>query len=206
MGSPFASIIGEQCCPRSNIMTPATKMSQPCICETICRTNASCLFYSHAPFPVGHCEFCSILANCTKEELRGRRTWARFSEGTPVDIGPPLDEVVQAREAAPKCPRHRFIVQNTVNSKVTKKDLEADPHLPMSKLLGSAAGTLPEDLTSGAGCKGNGEEKTFRAVCAPMIQEMDSHLAATKGKRGLFFVFEGRSQWGWGNLLPAVYA
>eukprot|EP00966_Prymnesium_polylepis_P128883 2980773-Prymnesium_polylepis.1 len=103
-----------QCCPISDIMTPATKIAQPCVCEDLCRANASCAAFSHTPFPFGNCEFCSTLFNCTKRELKGQRTWERLPEG----VGAPraetaLEEAVRAREAAPKCPKTRFVVQNT---------------------------------------------------------------------------------------------
>ena len=209
LGSSFRVLSSEQrCCSSSNIMTSATKIAQSCVCEDLCRANSTCLFFSHAPFPFGNCEFCSSLANCTKRELRAQRTWERLPEGSSAAALSPLEEVIEARQAAPKCPKSRFVVQNTVNSKVTKRYTDADPRLAMSRFLGTAAGTLPEDRLPERSCGGAaaGEEATFRAVCAPVIAEMDAHLESTRGRRGLFVHFEGKSEWGWGNLLPAVFA
>ena len=204
----FRVVTSEQvCCSRSNIMTSATKIAHSCVCEGLCRANSSCLFFSHAPFPFGNCEFCSSLMNCTKREVRAQRTWERVPEDTPANLLSPLEEVIHARQAAPKCPKTRFVVQNTVNSKVTKRYTDADPRLAMSRFLGTAVGTLLEDRLPEQSCSSSGgEEATFRAVCAPVIAEMDAHLDSTRGRRGLFILFEGKSEWGWGNLLPAVFA
>jgi hypothetical protein len=50
------------------------------------------------------------------------------------------------------------------------------------------------------------EQTVFESECVDTISEMNSALNRLHGYRAAAFVFTGRSQWGWGNILPAIYA
>ena len=57
------------------------------------------------------------------------------------------------------------------------------------------------------GCQADeSEEATFRRVCGRRNAAMDRRLRRLKGQRGLLFSLAGSSVWGWGNLLPVVWA
>ena len=82
---------------------------------------------------------------------------------------------------------------------------KAEPFKGMAHFLG-----LPGSLTSSAeetaGCQHRGEEQTFRSTCKASIDDFNQHLELTRRVRGLWLIFGGISEWGWGNMLPSVYA
>ena len=43
-------------------------------------------------------------------------------------------------------------------------------------------------------------------MCATRIRELDKHLERTQFRRAVHFVFGGNSEYGWGNLLPGIFA
>ena len=226
-GRHFKFIGRAGCCTYSSAAPRVDLAPLSCVCETTCALAPKCQFFTYVPTAAqvrGACVFCEELATPAECETSTEKlldeghgvwnTWARTDaaptpaeEATAQAAALEVSRAIAGRQEKP-CPWNRQIVshdRNWVWDKQLKKNARAH-HTPISKFLG-----LGTDLDVSAEppllCTQHATEETvFRKTCGELISRMDDHLSSTRNRRGVAFVFLGSSEWGWGNLLPSVYA
>ena len=201
-GSLFFSISQDDvCCPADSHALPVVAgESDGCSrsCEHAC-LSMNCSFFSHVPATrrsSSTCLFCERTSRYYKR-CKGLVTWKHIR-------GQPL--VPQEDSSLAGCSRSWRIFPTA-----RRDSTVAETVSPESALSASTSGSRPlappiiwpEDEPS---CAERGEERTFRQVCATRISELDTHLVRARFRRAVHFTFGGISEYGWGNLLPRIFA
>lgn len=208
----FAVPQGDMCCPdNSHALPVAAGESDGCSrsCERAC-LSMNCSYFSHVPSARRSSSTCLFCEKTFKYYARckGLVTWKHIR-------GQPL--VPQEDSSLAGCSRswRFFPTARQRNSTVV------ETASPESSLSASSSGSRAPEIASTLGrgarlpkdasedephCAERGEERTFRDVCATRIRELDKHLERTQFRRAVHFVFGGNSEYGWGNLLPGIFA
>lgn len=200
------------CCATNLRRNGEPPVSLPCACESRCDAahGPGCDFFSHDARK-GTFSHCAALSNCSSVPWSDRSattTWRRREAAAPS-----VTEASWGKEPDELCAKGRYLIfKPTVlllSVPPQRRGSSSGPWQHVAKWLDSYSwsqpnATLPDDGPE-PGCGPEGEEATFRNKCRPRIEEMDKHLNATRGVRGVVFIYNGASVWGWGNLLPYAY-
>ena len=229
----FSRVHGGACCPLSSrplnqSSSAALRVARPCGCHTACMRDHACRYFSFDG-STGRCHACkSPTADCTVKAsyaLRRRQalrrllhtsTWRRDDTMPTVASAAAAASAFENATAALECPARLLDHWRSTNRryKPPTRGVVSNRHSRnrMSEFLGTnISGSKREARTSSWSlpvCTGSiqSEEAIFRATCAESISEYDAHLRRSAGSRVLLIESEGHSSWGWGNVLPVVYA
>ena len=173
-------------------------------CESACLAEADCNFFSFDA-KLRRCWFCEKLSNVT-QPLQARTCATRQVTWVRRRAEPLLLNRTYQRTG---CAKYGFAFARQgrkPKEPPPKKELVRSYKEGMAKFLG-----MPTDddvdgsPTPSSSCAEQGEERAFRETCSEQIQTLDRHLAATRGRRAIWFNIDGISEWGWGNLMPIVF-
>lgn len=172
-------------------------------CELACSAEANCTYFSFNP-RLRRCWLCEELSNVTnlmhvRTCVSRPFTWMRR----------PAEPLPQNRAFKPSCGRYGLAAPRQGRKQKTrppKNELAQSLSQGMAKFLGMPTDAPFNGPTPSSSCADWGEERAFRETCSEQIQTLDGHLAATRGRRAVFFEIGGLSEWGWGNLMPVVFA
>ena len=204
----FAVPQGDMCCPDDSHALPVVAgESDGCSrsCERAC-LSMNCSYFSHVPSTRRNSSKCLFCEKTFKYYARckGLVTWKHIR-------GQPL--VPQEDSSLVGCSRSwRFFPAarqgNSTDAETASLSVSSSASRApeIASTLGRGA-RLPRDASEDEPhCAERGEERTFRHVCATRIRELDTHLERTRFRRAVHFLFGGNSEYGWGNLLPGIFA
>ena len=209
-GSLFFAVSPDNtCCPDDSHTLPVVAgESDGCSrsCERAC-LSMNFSYFSHVPSTRRNSSKCLFCEKTFKYYARckGLVTWKHIR-------GQPL--VPQEGSSLAGCPRSWHFFPTARRNSTEKASPEGSLNVSSS---GSRAPKIASKLGRGARlpkyasedephCAERGEERTFRHVCATRIRELDNHLVRARFRRAVHFVFGGNSEYGWGNLLPRIFA
>ena len=224
-----------QCCSGSNAQVIA-RSSRPCGCHAACLASPQCNFFSFNGLKgecrscrvLSDCNASSIADGHQIVDYNEARLLASMMLTSTWSKQAPASTILQPE-------RSLFEVSASIlPGKPCPKELNLSLWKPrvapmaaalltnrMARFLGTdrrasereamPAQQRPRCVAGRAGRGGEAapptEEERFRLACSVRIAEFDGHLNRSRSRRrALLIESPGRSQWGWGNVLPFVYA